>query len=252
MCTSEPGHWPEGARRTGRDVEITARDGTTIPLHVCHPEGEGPWPTVLIVHDYFDPEHFYHELACRYAGAGYLGVVPSLFHRHPKLAEQTHAAAGERILAVTDQEVLDDVDAVIEHLEQNHLASGLAVSGFCWGGRMAYVVAARHPEVRLLLPFYGHFAAWSGPDGPKPYSPLEEAGKISARVLGFYGGADPSIPVEGVREMERKLREHGLQADLKVVEGAPHSFFRMKEHAAESEAAWAEVLAALGETLAPA
>src|SRR5260370_39745205 len=111
MCTSEPGHWPDGPRQTGQMIEITSKDGTALPVWVCMPEGDGPWPTVLIIHDYFDPEHFYHELACRYAGAGYLGVVPHFFHREPKLAEQTHPAATERIGPVSDQNVYDDVDA---------------------------------------------------------------------------------------------------------------------------------------------
>jgi carboxymethylenebutenolidase len=249
MCSPEPGHWPEGPRRSGHDIELKAKDGTTIPVHVCAPEGDGPWPTVLIVHDYYDPEHFYHELACRYAGAGYLGVVPDLFHRHGKLPEQTAEAAGSRIGAVSDQEVFDDVEVVLDHLAEHGQVSGLAITGFCWGGRMSYLLAARRQDVRLLLPFYGHLAAWSGPDGPKPHNPLDEAGRIEARVLGFYGGKDESIPLDGVREMERRLRDKGTNAELRIYPDSGHSFFREKERQVDSDDAWTRVLAALRETL---
>jgi carboxymethylenebutenolidase len=130
------------------------------------------------------------------------------------------------------------------------LLGALALTGFCWGGRMAYLVAARHPEVKLLLPFYGHLTAWTGADGNKPYSPLEEAAKIKARVLGFYGGGDSSIPLEDVTKMEQRLKDDGLDADLKVVEGAPHCFFMTPEWAQASDEAWGGVLAALKETIA--
>lgn len=249
MCSPEPGHWPEGPRRTGHDIELEARDGTRLPVHICRPEGQGPWPVVLIIHDYYDPEHFYHELACRYAGLGYVGVVPDFFHRHGKLPEQTADAAGKRIGPVTDQEVFDDVNVVLEHLEEKQgPPPGLAVTGFCWGGRMSYLVAARHPEVKLLLPFYGHLAAWSGPDGPKPYNPLDEAAQIDARVLGFYGGQDQTIPLDDVREMEKRLREAGRSAELRVYPDSGHSFFRQDERQVDSDDAWQRIVKALQET----
>jgi carboxymethylenebutenolidase len=218
-------------------------------VYVARPEGEPPYPTVLIIHDYFDPDVYYHELANRYAGAGYLGVVPNLFQRHGRLPEQSHEDAGKRIAAVSDQHVYDDVDSALDYLRSEGLLGDLAVTGFCWGGRMAYLVAARHPEVKLLVPFYGHLTAWTGPEGPKPDSPLEEADKIKARVVGSYGGADASIPLGEVNEMERKLLAAGLSAELKVYPGAEHCFFMTPEKAADSDDAWARVLSALKETV---
>jgi carboxymethylenebutenolidase len=248
MCNPASNYWPGKEKRAGQDIEIPAKDGSRIPLHISAPDGDQPQAVVLIIHDYFDPEGYYHDLADQFAAAGYLAVVPHFFHRHGKLAEQTHPAASARIPAVSDQEVFDDVDAVLEHLSTRRQLPTITLTGFCWGGRMAYLVAARHPEVRLLLPFYGHLGAWSGPDGNKPHSPLEEAGKIQATVVGSYGGGDDSIPLDGVAEMERRLRENGRAAELKVYDGAPHCFFRTPEWSKESDDAWSRVLAALGET----
>lgn len=249
MCNPASNYWPGKEKRAGTDVELTAKDGTRFNVHLSRPDGDPPYPTVLIIHDYFDPDDYYYDLAQQYAAAGYLGVCPDLFARQGKLSEQSHPAATQRIGSVTDQQAYDDVDTVLDHLKTEGLLGDLALTGFCWGGRLSYLVAARHPEVKLLLPFYGHLTAWSPPDGPKPDSPLEQATRISARVVGSYGGGDDGIPLDQVSDMERRLRDKGLSAELKVYAGAPHCFFRSPEWSAASDDAWTRVLSGLKETV---
>jgi carboxymethylenebutenolidase len=249
MCNPAVNYWPGKSSRPGENLTLTSREGAEYTVHVTRPEGEPPYPTVIILSDWFDPENYYVDLADQYAAAGYLGVCPDLFYRQGKLPAQTSEAAARRIAAVADNDVFADFDDTIEHLRAQGLIGDLAITGFCWGGRMAYLVAARHTEAKLLLPFYGHLAAMSGPDRNKPYSPLEEASKIESRVVGSYGGADESIPVEGVKEMERRLRAKGLNAELKIYAGAPHCFFRTPEWKEDSDDAWQRVLTALKETV---
>jgi carboxymethylenebutenolidase len=228
---------------------VACKDGTELNVHVSRPDGDPPFPTVVIIHDYFDCEVYYHRLADRYAGQGYLAVVPNFFHRHGHLAEQTHEAAGARIGDVTDAEVFEDFDVVLDHLRAEGLLGDLVISGFCWGGRMAYLLAARHPEAKLLVPFYGHLTAWSDAGGPKPGSPLREAAAIAARVVGSYGGDDESIPLDQVKEMETRLRDGGASAELKIYPGASHCFFMTPSNAEQSDDAWQRVLGALKETV---
>jgi carboxymethylenebutenolidase len=249
MCNPESNYWPGKTTRAGENVTLTSRDGSDFTLHISRPEGEPPFPTVLVIEDYFDPEHYYFDLADQYAGEGYLGVCPDLFHRQGNLPAQTHEEAGKRIGKVSDDEVLDDIDVTLEYLRSQGLLGTVAVTGFCWGGRIAYLIAARQHEVKLLIPFYGYVVAGTGPDGNKPYSPLDEATRINARVVGSYGGGDGSIPVEGVKQMEGRLKEKGLSAQLKVYDGAPHCFFRTPEWAEASDDAWGRVLSALKETV---
>jgi carboxymethylenebutenolidase len=249
MCNPEANYWPGKTTRAGENVTLTSRDGSEFTVRISRPEGEAPYPTVLILGDYFDPEHYYFDLADQYASAGSLGVCPDLFHRQGKLPRQTHEEALKRIPHVGDEEVFGDVDVTLEFLRSEGLLGSLAVTGFCWGGRMAYLVAARHPEVKLVVVFYGHLTAWTGPDGNKPYSPLEEADKVQAPVIGFYGGGDDSIPVDDVHKMEQRLKDKGLSAELKVYDGAPHCFFRTPEWAEASDDAWSRVLSALKETV---
>jgi len=249
MCNTAVSYWPGKEKRPGETIELTSYDGSAFNVHIAKPEGSPPYRTVLIIHDYFDPDAYYFDLAEQYAAAGYLGVCPDLFHRQGDIAEQTHPAAGARIPAVADEDVFHDVDTVLDHLKQQGLLGELVITGFCWGGRMAYLLAARHRETKLLVPFYGHLTAWTDESGNKPYSPLDEAAKVDARVVGSYGGGDDSIPLDQVADMERKLKEKGVSAELKVYEGAPHCFFRTPEWKEASDDAWGRVLGALKETV---
>jgi carboxymethylenebutenolidase len=249
MCNPSSNYWPAKETRKGEEITLTRRDGTSFEVHTSRPEGDGPYPAMLVIHDYFDPHDYYYDLADQFAAAGYLGVCPNLFERQGKLSEQTHEKAGERIGAVGDEQVLEDIDVVLEQLQSQGLLGDLAVTGFCWGGRLAYLFAARHPEVKVLVAFYGHLTAWSGPDGNKPYSPLGEAARIHARVIGSYGGGDDSIPLDQVADMEKLLREQGLSAELKVYDGAPHCFFRTPEWSEASDDSWRRVLEGLKQTL---
>ncbi|HEV1998402.1 MAG TPA: dienelactone hydrolase family protein [Candidatus Dormibacteraeota bacterium] len=250
MCNPASNYWPGTAKRPGQNVQLKSRDGGDFTVHVSRPEGDGPYPTMLIIHDYFDPDDYYFDLADQYAAAGYLAVCPDLFHRQGDLSEQTHEKAGARIGSVGDDQAMEDLDVVLEHIRGEGLVGDLAITGFCWGGRVAYLFAARHRETRALVVMYGHLSAWSGPEGNKPYSPLDEAAKIDARVIGSYGGGDESIPLDQVRDMEKRLQEHGVSAELKVYDGAPHCFFRTPEWKEASDDVWSRVLSGLKEAMA--
>jgi carboxymethylenebutenolidase len=247
MCNPATNYWPGKQNRPGDDVQVQGKDGHSFTVHVSRPEGEPPYPTMLILSDYFDPENYYYDLAEQYAAAGYLGVCPDLYEREGNLPEQTHEAASARHVQVSDDHMLEDVDATLEWLRAEGLLGELAVTGFCLGGRLAYLVAARHPEIKLLTVFYGYFG--TGPGKDQPYSPLDEAGRIKARSIGSYGGGDDSIPLDQIAAMEGRLKANGVEAELKVYPGAPHCFFRTPEWAEASDDAWGRVLGALKETV---
>jgi len=246
MCNPASNYWPGKETRPGENIQVIGKDGTPFEVHLSKPDGSPPYPTVLIIHDYFDAEHYYYDLADQYAAAGYLGVCPNLYQRQGKLREQTHDEAGKRIGSVSDRQVFDDIDATLGYLKQEGLLGDLVISGFCWGGRIAYLVAARHPEAKLLLPFYGILAAAPGKDAINPF---DEVDQISSRVLGFYGTGDGMIPVDSVKQMEDALRQKGVNAELRLYDGAPHCFFRTPEFKNYSDDVWSRTLAALKETV---
>src|SRR3981081_3619008 len=126
MCNPSANYWPGKEKRPGENIDLTSRDGHRFQVHVSRPDGEPPFKTMLIIHDYFDPEAYYYDLADQYAAAGYLAVVPNLFPRQGPIPEQTHEEAGKRIQDVDDERVFEDVDVVLDHLRAEGLLGDLS------------------------------------------------------------------------------------------------------------------------------
>ena len=116
--------------------------------------------------------------------------------------------------------------------------------GFCFGGRNSWLAAASGHGLAGAVGFYGRPAV-GRPEGTP--GPLQRAGEMEAPILGLMGGDDPGIPVEEAEAFDRALDEAGVEHEIVVYPGAPHSFFDRKheEFAAESEDAWNRVLAFL-------
>jgi carboxymethylenebutenolidase len=115
--------------------------------------------------------------------------------------------------------------------------------GFCFGGRHSWLSAAGGHDLAGAVGFYGR----PGPGSDGSPGPTQRAGELRAPILALMGGADPGIPVEDVKAFEEALSAAGVENDVVVYPGAPHSFFDRKheEFAAESEDAWNRALAFL-------
>ncbi|HKV29705.1 MAG TPA: dienelactone hydrolase family protein, partial [Candidatus Dormibacteraeota bacterium] len=94
----------------------------------------------------------------------------------------------------------------------------VACWGFCMGGRLAYVSAARVGGLAGAVAYYGHLQA-----EPGRFSPLQLAGEIRIPVLGIFGGADPGIPADQVAAFQAALK---TQKEVVTYPGAPHGFLR--------------------------
>jgi carboxymethylenebutenolidase len=98
----------------------------------------------------------------------------------------------------------------------------LGVTGFCWGGRVAWLYAAHDPAVKAAVAWYGDVAAAYRP-GEK--SPLQSIPQIRAAVLGLYAGRDDGIPVASVRKAEAAMKAAGKPCEVIVYPEAQHGFF---------------------------
>ena len=135
-----------------------------------------------------------------------------------------------------------DVAACVEHLRAGGAASVFTV-GFCFGGRNSWFAAAGGHGLAGAIGFYGR----PGPGNDGAPGPIQRAGEMTAPILALQGGDDPGIPVEDSQAFDLALSDAGVEHEVVIYDGAPHSFFDRKyqEFAADSEDAWNRVLAFL-------
>ena len=221
-----------------------------MPAYFAKPAGGSDLPIVLIAQEIFGLNEHVCDIARRFAAHGCLAVAPDFFYRAGDPAEAPDIAAIRAIVAnVPDAEVMADFDAALAFAEaRGGDVSRAAITGFCWGGRIAWLYAAHNPSLCAAIPWYGRL------DGEKtenqPRWPLDVAAGLKVPALGLYGGADASIPLSQVEEMRARLRAAGAEAEIIVYDGAPHAFFadyRESYRAAPAQDAWARALAFLHE-----
>jgi carboxymethylenebutenolidase len=155
-----------------------------------------------------------------------MAIAPELFVRQGDAGAYGEIAKlmSEVIGKVPDAQVMGDLDATVAWAKaQGADTSRLAVTGFCWGGRITWLYAAHNPAVKAGVAWYGPVAR-SYADGDK--TALDMAGKITAPILGLYGGADGGIPNDTVDKMRAALKAAGnTKSEIITYPDTPHAFY---------------------------
>jgi len=223
-------------------LELTSSDGTRFSAALAEsPEGRGG---IVILPDVRGLYPFYSELAERFAQAGYHAIVLDYFGRTAGLGprdEQFEYMPHVQQLKVP--QVQADLSAAAEKLRERTGAGSPATVGFCLGGMQSFLAGADVPGLSAVVGFYG---VLNGSRFGMP-GPLDRTGDIRCPVLGLFGGADQAIPVEDVEQFDAQLDDAGVEHEIHVYPGAPHSFFdrRYEEHADACADAWRRMLSFL-------
>jgi carboxymethylenebutenolidase len=229
-----------GAAVTHRDLELEASDGNRFAAFAAdadEPSGAG----VVILPDVRGLYRFYEELALRFAERGINAVAFDYFGRTAGAAKRGDDFEYMPHTAATTREGIDaDVRASVDYLRE-HGSRSIFTVGFCFGGRQSWLTAATGHGLSGAIGFYGR--PGFGQDGSP--GPIQRAGGIECPVLGLMGGADEAIPQADVDAFDEALTQAGVEHELVVYPGAPHSFFdrKQEEFAEASEDAWGRVLA---------
>jgi|SRR5450830_1857165 len=221
------------------------------PLELFHarPQEEGPWPIILVISEVFGVHAHIADICRRFAKLGFLAVAPELFSRHgdPRQLKSIPEIISQIVAKVPDHEVLADLDAAALWAQQaGGDKSRLAVNGYCWGGRIAWLYAAHNRDVKSAIAWYGRL------EGTKsaltPLHPVDVANSLYAPVLGLYAGQDAGIPPDSVERLHALLA-HGnrfaRESELVVYSDAQHAFFadyRASYHAESAIDGWARCL----------
>jgi carboxymethylenebutenolidase len=199
-----------------------------LPAYRAAPEGKTGLPIVLVVSEIFGVHEHIADVARRFAKEGYLAIAPEMFVRQGDAQSYTDIPrlVAEVVSKKPDAEAMQDLDAVAAWAAANGGdASRLGITGFCWGGRIAWLYTAHNPAVKAGVAWYGQLLGT--PSALKPASPIELVGKLNGPVLGLYGGADQGIPVAAVDQMKAALATGNAAAkrsEFVVYPGAPHAF----------------------------
>ena len=228
-----------GAAVAHRDVELEAADGNRFAAFLAVPD-QAKGAGVVIMPDVRGLHRFYEELALRFAERGYHAIAIDYFGRTAGVGKRAEEFEHMPHVEQTTHEGLQaDVAAAVEHLRG--YCSSIFTVGFCFGGRNSWLAAASGHGLAGAIGFYGR--PGEGRPGGAP-GPIERAGEMDAPILGLMGGADPSIPASDVDAFDEALTAAGVEHELVVYDGAPHSFFDRKyeEFADDSDDAWRRTL----------
>jgi len=231
-------------------LELTSADGARFSVAFAHtPEPRGP--AVAIIPDVRGLYRFYIELAERFAQAGHDAIAIDPFGRTAGTGERDDAwDYWEHVRQTTPAQIQADVAAALTYVRQTTGAPAATVVGFCFGGAQAFL-AATNPDLDLagVVGFYG---ALSGERLGIP-APKDEIAGARHPVLALFGGADAGIGAEDRAVFAENLERSGVQHEIVVYDGAPHSFFDRKqdEFAEASSDAWRRTLGFLAGLGAP-
>ena len=207
------------------EVDIPVRDGK-IPAYRAMPDTKGKaFPTVLVVQEVFGVHEHIRDLCRRLAKSGYLAIAPSLYAREgdPATITDLQELISKIVAKVPDAQVMTDLDSTADWAAKN---SGdpnkLALTGFCWGGRIAWLYAAHSTKLKASAAWYGRL---TGPVNPlQPKNPIDLVSQLKAPVMGFYGGKDTGIPQDSILQMREALVSARKTGNINVYPEAQHGF----------------------------
>ncbi len=205
-----------------------AVDGGAMPAYLARPQAGDALPVVLVVHEAWGVHEYIADVCRRFAKAGYLAIAPELFYRQgdPRKLASTEQVFQEVISRVSDAQVLGDLQATMRFAPgRGGDAARMGITGFCWGGRIVWMQAARAGPLRAGVAWYGRLT--TSVNAMTPEHPLDVAERLGFPVLGLYGGRDAAIPVSSVEEMRTRLSfgsAASQASEIVVYPDAPHAF----------------------------
>src|SRR5271166_5103415 len=210
------------------------------------PDGQGPWPGVVIIHDAIGYGPDKQSINSHVAAAGYIALTPNMFARGGWARCVTKVM---RDVLTQRGRSLDDVLAARDHLQALPECSGrVGIAGFCMGGQFALVMSPK--GFCASAPFYG-------PPLPRE---LSETLDGACPIVSSFGGRDP-MGVGAPKKLQQVLDHNGVTSDVKVYPGAGHGFANKLPaqpllriagfgyNPAATEDAWARVFTFFGEHL---
>lgn len=215
--------------------------GVTLGGYLSKPAGKGPYPGVIVIHENRGITDYIKDITKNIAKEGCVGLAVNLVSRslgsdYPGGSDEAMNALGK----LPDADAMADLDAGVEYLKRQPVVftNSIGCMGFCMGGRFSLLFAAHRKELKAAVVFYGRPINKITPLQPK--SPIDFVPELKVPLLGNYGEADASIPVDDVKKLEEALKKNNKTFDIKIYPDAKHAFHREgpNYHAEAAKDAW--------------
>jgi carboxymethylenebutenolidase len=203
-----------------------------MAIYVSHPlpTAGADFPSIIVIQEAFGVNRHIEKVCDRFAAEGYVAIAPALFHRehpNPKLGygDEDAPARNRYMGALIDDEIVEDIDQVIRWTQSDQFrrtnGQKIGIVGFCVGGRIAYLAAARCPGIDAAAVYYGGRILIPFGDGP---APIDLTSDIKIPILGNFGGKDENPSPADVAKIEAALKAAGVSYDFKTYPDAGHGF----------------------------
>jgi carboxymethylenebutenolidase len=213
----------------------------TVSGMLYTPAGEGPFPALVVIHEWWGLNDWVKEQASKLADQGYVTLAVDLYRgKVATIPEEAH----ELMRGVPQDRANRDLLAAADYLRSHKNVDPARVGsiGWCMGGGYSLDLALEDPRLAAAVINYGHLA--TSPNSLK---------KIHASILGIFGGQDRGIPVGDVRNFEQQMKQLGKSIEVVIFPDAGHAFENPNNKAgyrAEDAAqAWTKTVAFLRRSL---
>jgi carboxymethylenebutenolidase len=249
------------------DVRFSGHGDVEIGAFLARPNGAGPYPGVVLVHEIFGITSHIRDMARRFAAEGFVALVPDLWSRYPErkiqvaeastdlrpLAEEDLILLRQFVETVPDAQMIGDLAAAARLLQARAEVrkQGVGAVGFCMGGIYAFHMACEPlAPLKACVDFYGRLV-YPAPTPEKPRSNLERVKELRCPLLGIFGALDPLIPLVQVMRLKESL---GGRGSVIAYPRAGHAFMndtRPSYRPEDAADAWRRSLIFLRTHLAP-
>ena len=206
-------------------LTIATTDGP-MDLFEARPDGDAPTTAIVLVQEAFGVNSHIEDVGERLAALGHLVVAPHFFHRAGggTVPYGQFDKVMEKYAGLDDAGILVDVDAALGHLAAVGIdAAHTGLVGFCFGGRVSFLVAAER-AIGASIGFYGGGIVTAR--FPQFPALVDRVPTLKTPWLGLFGDDDGSIPVDQVEHLRAALVDAPVEAEVVRYAGAGHGFFR--------------------------
>jgi carboxymethylenebutenolidase len=225
-------------------IELATPDGP-MDVYEATPDNSSQRGAVVVIQEAFGVNDHIKDVARRFAGEGYHAVAPAIFHRAGggTAPYEDFSKIMPLFEGLTDDGVLMDFDATLDYLHGAGFDDdNIGIVGFCFGGRVTFLVAARR-AIGASVGFYGGGITHNSQGMAGPLA--SEAASLRTPWLGLFGDQDAMIPVDGVEDLRVDLAKASVDTEVVRYPDAGHGFHcdeRDSFHEASATDGWQRAL----------